>query len=221
MGLVPRLQRFTSMLRATSVALLLALAACPGGGEPDAGLDAGPDGGGLELVFSAHPELPAVATGVAIAEIQLTWRNVRAIGDSAPGDDRTSVAELELKWRPDDPPSALAFPAAPPGLYSRLEASLTRVEIRGSVRLLDGLDHPLEIDLDGSAAIAISLSGLALDAGGRTATIVLDPAFLGQLDWNAAPRDGDKVVIETEDTLAPAIRTGVAGAFSLGAVSLR
>src|SRR6266540_1978898 len=73
-----------------------------GPGAHDGGVpDAVPGASGLVLHWVADPQPPAAGTAdglapsVTIKEVELNLFVVRAIGDSAPGDARTSVAELE------------------------------------------------------------------------------------------------------------------------------
>jgi hypothetical protein len=224
-----------SMLRATLPLLALLLASCSGpaeggadagGGDAQIGVDgAGGDGGGggggLTFVFVV-PGMPDVTPIVSVDELRLGLRDVRAIGDAAPGDARTSIADWGFDLKTDQPSAALGFPAAPPGIYSSFEARLggsQRFEVRGTVRLASGSRVGFRIENDNLAGqISVSLEGLMLEAAPRTATIRVSLAFLGNVDWNALAHDGDEIEIGSESPAMAGIVSALPGAFSLGPV---
>jgi len=220
------------MLRATAVLLVLAAGctATPPGGEgvpdaaagPDGGERDGPTAGGLLIHLVARPALPSVSTTVSVSECKLWLRDVRAIGDAAPGDDRTSLAEAQLDFRSDRNPGDIEFPLAPPGLYSELDARLGQnggqggngYEIHGTVQIGP---ESFELEVDDEQAwgtISIDLGTLRVD-GPTVTTIALDLSFLGAIDWASLPRDGDKIRLDSSSAAAAQFRAGVLGAFVL------
>ena len=75
-----------------------------------------------------------------LEEVRLDLENVRAVGDAAPGDSRTSrVDSLRLEWwggdddgrRPQNEPVVVTFDQAPPGLYSNVVAELSAYRMQG------------------------------------------------------------------------------------------
>lgn len=216
------------MLRATALCLCVVWAvACgesPGGGgiaDAGSGADAGPGGGGLIFELVMSPALPDVGAGVAVDEVRFELRDLRAIGDSAPGDSRTTMAQVVLEWRPQDAPPRIAFPLAPPGIYSTLEARFggaheAAFEIRGSVRLPSGGEpRPFRIENDElAAAISLDLQGLTVGTTPRTAVISVSLAFLGQVPWEQVSPQEDELRIEDGDPQMAAVVAGLAAAFS-------
>jgi hypothetical protein len=226
------------MLHAIALCLVAAgMVACgtsPGGG-PDGGIDAtsapdagpgggdGPVAGGLTFEYLTAPALPDVGAGIVVEEIRIVLADVRAIGDSAPGDGRTSLPALSLEWRPGDEPPRLSFTLAPPGIYSSLQARLGGAheegfEIKGRVRLAGGETRSFEIENDDStASIRVDLMGLVVAGGPRTAVIAVSLAFLGAVPWDEIEMDDGELRIESGDPEMPAIVSALASAFSLAA----
>lgn len=186
----------------------LALAGCPGPGEdppdptPDAGRepDAGepPVGAGLVFQFESEPGLGEDELGgeynPVIDEVVLTLVQVRAIGDAAPGDERTSADELALSWADGDT-EELEFPQAPPGFYAQLLAELASYEIEGTLQV-SGDRVPFRIAESGAnIEIAVGLDGLALEPGmDRTVTITVDLGDVVEaVDWDSVPAGDDGV----------------------------
>jgi hypothetical protein len=237
------LQEKTSMVRAGSwtlaLVLTVVLVACTPGGvdiTPDddggvpVGHDAQADSGNppghatLAFTWAVSPAPPAnVGPKLAISEVRLALRDVRAIGDSATGDDRTSVGALDLKWGEDSPPPmTLSMPLAPPGLYSQFEFRIqgstgVGYELKGT--FIRGNDPPVAFEIHDSQFLPISLAleGLSLDVGEtRTIEIRLDVAYvLDAIDWGALAdeQDGAIEIDETNPHIGE-VRTAIAAAYS-------
>jgi hypothetical protein len=215
------------MLRAISVIVAVALAGCPATGEaPDAGRDAGDDAdvpavtGGLVFDFGTDPAVPgAVGAKVHVDEVRVFWHDVRAIGDSAPGDSRTSRASLDLVWRDGESPESLAFPLAPPGLYSRLEARVgggqRAYEIKGTVTLRDDSTESFEVSDEALASISVSLAGVEVSSATVTARVTMSLAFLSSVDWDALWDDRHDLKIEAGDPAIAAISGALATSFAV------
>jgi hypothetical protein len=223
------------MLRAIAIGLVAAALGCSSpapGGDVDGGggvvdapprdggsndVDVPPAGVGLEFDFAA-PGLPAVATGVAIDEVRVWLRDVRVLGDAAPGDSRTSLAQLELDFEPGRSPPPVTFPQAPPGNYSQLAARLGRsdgsqsFEIEGTVTIA-GVPHELEVRDRNSADVSIALD-VRVDTQAVAVPVALDLSFLGGIDWSTAPQDGNgRVELENGGPIVDAVRAGIAAGF--------
>jgi hypothetical protein len=220
----------TCATRRLLLAASLLLAACPAGGddEPDARVIDAADGGGggasLGFEFPTAPVLPATVGVVEVDELRVWLRDVRATGDSAPGDDRTTRADLELEWREGRMPSPLVFGSAPPGVYARLDARLGRSsgddhtwELRGRVHRSDGV-FELELEGGATAAISVSLDALTLGATPRVATIELSLAFLATIDWESLPTDGDHIDLDDDHPALDAMTAALAAGFHLAGV---
>lgn len=219
-------ESMTCATRFLLLAATLLFAACPSSEvEPDGGTgtpDANPGTAPLSFELTTSPAVPSTIGAVQIDELRVWLRDVRAIGDSAPGDDRTSVAELELDWRAGREPTTLRFPEAPPGVYARLDARLGRSsgnawELRGRVTRTDGV---FELELEGEDLVALSvpLDALVLGATPRVATIELALDFLAAVDWQSLPTDGDRIRLEDNDPEIAAISVAIAASFTLAGV---
>jgi hypothetical protein len=214
------------MVRASVVLLAVALGCGGSGLGPDAGRgpDAvggdGPAGsGGLTIDLVAQPALDHVAPGVAIDELRLWLRDVRAIGDAAPGDGRTLLTAVVLDYRSDHDPDAIAFPLAPPGLYSEIDAHLGQggdgFELRGTVTVA-GRSVELEIrDQTASGTIMIPLGALRVDNGTHV-TVTMDLAFLGAIDWATLAGSDDKIELEGDNPATQTVLAGILAAFQVG-----
>ena len=216
---------------------LLGATACGGpsdGSELDGGprADASPGdadapvggGGGLTFEFRTAPELPAVTADLSVDEVRLELRDVRAIGDSAPGDSRTSRSRLTLEWKPGEDPSPLVFDLAPPGIYSNFEARLgaatteeKRFEIRGKVRVRGELREFSIQNERVTRAIAVPLGGLTVGAVPRVATLSLSLGFLSSVPWSDGSEE-DELQIDDDDPRMPAIEAALVGALTLTGV---
>lgn len=143
------------------VALLLGgmlLAACSGpgavGGDAGLGADATLDISGVELGFSLMPgvgmEVAQQGATITLEKFELKLLDLRLIGDSATGDERTSKAVVELKWEDDDPlVETVGYPEAPPGRYSLVRAGVSVMKIRAEIEPSEGEEYELKVDYEG------------------------------------------------------------------------
>ena len=231
-----------SMLRAGRYAFGLVAALALGAGvgcepePPGVEVDAGPtsDGGadaqpgdhaGLVFDWTARPSPSGDNLGpIRVTSIRLPLREVRAVGDAAPGDMRTSISELELEWRDGKSPRKLEFSMAPPGLYSRFEFRVqgsggpsSSFELRGELDL-PGHDEPIQLKIEGRQMLPISLplSGVQLDVGEiETIEISVNLVLvLAAVDWTTLEIDDGKIEIDDGSPEIFAIRAALASAFS-------
>lgn len=222
------------------VALLVAACSVESGSRTDAGSDPGQDGGGsgpdappgsagLVLEFRGLPALDADLDGefsLVLEDVRLDLENVRAVGDAAPGDSRTTRDELRLEWwgaggddgeDPNNEPVIVTFDQAPPGLYSNVFAELERYEMQGTVEVEEDNERDFEIqDTPSSLAISIPLGGVTLEAG-ETRRVVIEvacgAAVLG-VPWDElTPEDGDYVVDSGSQHIG-AVQDAMADAFT-------
>jgi len=211
---------------AASVLTLTALAGCPGEapGDDQPPPDGGevPDGGAGGLVFTWHttPAIPSTgADGIRIDEVQLQLRDVRAIGDAAPGDGRTSRASLTLEWDGSHAPDPLRFDQAPPGLYSTLALRVEGgYEIRGGV-LRDGTWTPCKIEDDAAGPVSVPLDALSLEVG-HTVTLPIQidlAAVMNAVRWADVPVDDDELVVDEDSPQIAAVRQRLQHVFTAGA----
>lgn len=219
------------MRRAAFLTALLALAlgGCPGsvgGNSPDARVtdgdggddgDGGPSEGGLVFTFVTEPAMPAdLGSNVVVEDVHLRLREVRAIGDAAPGDDRTSVAQLMLRWEGEQSPDPLAFMDAPAGIYSRLELRLDAAGEDFAYRIeghaeVGGMEVEFEIEDDVTIPLSIPLSGVELVAGTSAyVTIAVNlEALVGDIDWSSVTPDAEgKLVVGPGDPQIDLVRAG-------------
>src|SRR4029079_15907615 len=172
------------------LALLLAACSVSSGSRADSGPDPGEDGGGpgpdagegaagLVLEFHGMPMLTASLGGdfnAELEEVRIVLENVRAVGDAAPGDERTTRDELRLDWygASDDDggdpannePVLVTFDQAPPGLYSNIYSEVVHYRMQGQVEV-ESNEREFDINDSPSTALAISISlgGVTLEAG--------------------------------------------------------
>jgi hypothetical protein len=208
------------------VGMLLGLSACGDapGGPPDAGGDAPPGTAGLVFAWSAQPALPGAASeDIAVSAASFQLRDVRALGDAAPGDGRTSRASVDVTWLDGDGPAPLRFDQAPPGLYSRLELRLggdSPYWMRGEVEQeLEGGDDeegeevwvPWEIRDDGDITVTVPLDVAVAVGGVQEVTIGVDVGDLARrIDWERVPLRGGVRVVDAADPQMPALRERIA-----------
>jgi hypothetical protein len=209
---------------------LLALAGCPVGADDQVDRDGGGDGSsggaGLTVTWSVRPDVPGTISSpvgvdaLEVDEVRFELSSLRAIGDSAPpGDPRTSTGSLNLRWRSDEAPADVEMPAAPAGLYSRLElgsgGSDEHLVIKGDVTI-GGVDRDFEIQDERQHPITILLS-LTL-APGQRAAIPVDidvAAILASVPFDQLEDDDGTLVFPENDPRLDAVWAAIDGAFSV------
>jgi hypothetical protein len=165
--------------------------------------DAMPPAGGLTFRFVAKPELPTNPDGafeVVIDEARYELTEIRAIGDAAPGDARTSMAVFEIQFD-EGAETDLDFPLAPQGIYSFLFGDVERYYLRGQlVKGGESVDFQID-DHDHEVELAIDLGQLELGADPVVCTIEMDlRAITREVDWTLLePEDGeDEIEIDND-----------------------
>lgn len=204
------------MLRVACVSTLVMLAACPAGDDA-VDPDAAPPRG-LRVAWTTSPPVPgAVSADLSVSLVQLELSSMRAVGDAAPGDGRTTASDVELRWDQESVADAVLFPDAPAGLYARLELGSggddEHYELRGQVtvggedfdfRIID--EAPLSISVDVDVAVtanAVAEIGVVFDAG----------AVLAAVPFEQVEPDDNELRIEAGDPEIAAIRASLASAF--------
>jgi hypothetical protein len=149
----------------------------------------------IELVAKGGvPQMPA--SNIEITRVVLGMTTLRAIGDAAPGDLRTTRTDLdEMEWRDNLVPIPQLFPTAPPGVYSMVDlriadSPLSSVAISINGRAARGGNLiPFEIqNLTADVGVAISINTVLTPRQYVTTTIELDvPALVQDIDWDAVP----------------------------------
>jgi hypothetical protein len=224
----------------TPLALLLAACSVSSGSKADSGPEPGDDGGGpgpdapegaagLVLEFHGVPELTADLGGTwnaVLEEVRIDLENVRAVGDAAPGDERTTRAELRLEWWGADDdggdpannePVVVSFNDAPPGLYSNVYAELIDYRLQGKVDI-EAEDRDFEIvDQPGSPlAISIPLGGVTLEAG-ETRHLVIDvscAAAVVDTPWDQVAEQDGNLLVDSASPQIGGIRDDMEAAFA-------
>lgn len=228
---------------ALAVAVLAALglsvsAACGGGGstaDPDADPSGGGDGGaggdggpadpdaapptsGLVLAYEGEPAFPATLGGpyeIALSRlVRLELRDVRIIGDAAPGDARTSRAQIWLAWGCEEDegeveegegecegsaPRRFSFPDAPEGIYSSLLARLHLFRYEGQATTDLRRDLTVEEEPEG-VDVTIPLPDVPLGPGDVVEIVIgvaLDDPVLA-VDWSTVAPDGSGILLVDE-----------------------
>lgn len=203
------------------------------GGPPDGGMASA----GLVLEFRGDPTLTAEVGGdfdAVLGSVRLDLEEVRAIGDSAPGDERTTRAAVQLDWHgegeeeeeeeepgeADNDPVRVTFADAPPGLYSLVLAQVVHYHVHGTV-VVDAVTHEFEIEDEppSDLAISVDLEGLVLepDAIREVELVVSIAEAVAGLRWDEVTPDGDgKLEVSEGDSehIEP-VRDAVEQAFQL------
>jgi hypothetical protein len=220
--MVPRLQLVSIMRGPIIVSGLALLAACPSGGPPDQ-----PDGGAvdsLSIRFQTDQDLPAMtAADRRLKDAQFHADSVRAIGDAAPGDSRTTESDYRMRWHESDQPDPIRFDEAPAGLYSTVEVRFERgdeehgFEVEGEA-LLDAVWVPFEIEDDTALTITIGTSTTLAPGGSATIEIDVDLArIIADIDFSQFPIVEGKIEIGDDDPEIAAIRAAIGEAFAASA----
>lgn len=184
----------------------------------DAGDDGGaPAGAGLTLAFASAPHVPGDAGGTWSAyldTVDVELADVRAVGDSAPGDARTTVPSLILDWR-DGEVESVRFAQAPPGNYSRVLARVVAFTLEGTIQLNDSRTR---FRIEDQRALEVSaLTGVVTLEPGGEATLELTVRLrqiLDEVSWSAVPSDGQGVrVVDATSPYVGEVREGIVEAF--------
>jgi hypothetical protein len=205
-----------SMCRAVawSGLLLVLLGGCPGTStEVDAGRDAA-EPVGLRFAFRVDPELEEEIGGnVTVRSISLELRDLRAFGDSAPGDVRTTLEALDVAFAGGQDSVLFELPQAPPGLYSRLDLRVERYTVRGVVSS-GGSERTFEVQDGQPLALSVALDHVELPGGERiTVELEVRADFISSIDWSSVTPDGEGVLrVGTGDVRLTPVRLALAGA---------
>jgi len=202
--------------------MLLVLAGCPA--DDHSSPDATP-GTGLIVGWVTHPQMVPgpVEDDYSLSSVAIGLRNLRVVGDAGAGDPRTTAPVVDLAWSDKVQPRDVAFPDAPPGLYSRMLASVERgaapyaFELRGTVMTMTGLEPYVIRDVD---ALAVDMDFQIVADPGTSTTIVVRVELddvLDAADFAAAPVIDGARTIETGDAQMPSIRSHLAEAFGVHA----
>ncbi len=225
------------------VGLFAAACSVSSGSRPDAGgPDPGEDGGastpdaavgsaGLVLELRGVPALSAQLEGdfdAVLEEVRIDLENVRAVGDAAPGDERTTRDQLLLEWSgesdgdggedPNNEPVVVTFDQAPPGLYSNVFAELTDYRLRGEVEVEEDNERDFDIDdqPDTPLAISIPLGGVMLEVG-ETRRVVIDVSCVDaviDIPWDLVDEEEGNLVVNKDSDYIDAARDAMQAAFS-------
>ena len=221
------------------VALLATGCSVSSGSRPDAGSQPGEDGGGsdpdappgsagLVLEFRGVPALSARLGGdfdPELEEVRIDLEDVRAVGDAAPGDERTSREQLRLEWwgagdddggdDPNNQPVVVTFDQAPPGLYSNVFAELKSYRMQGEVEIEES-ERDFEIEDSPALAISIALGGVTLEAG-ETRRVAIDVSCavaVRDVPWDQVQEEEGNLVVGSGDPEIDAIQAAMQDAFS-------
>jgi hypothetical protein len=216
---------------ALATVTVLTLAACGPGDVHPGDDDAAPDGaapGGSGLVFRfVAPDLGETIDDLTVSGIHLSVRDVRALGDAAPGDDRTTLDRGTIEL-PGDGAAEIRFDDAPPGRYSSFELEIDRSQdgesswrMDGTVRV-DGEDQDFVIDDEAAAPISLPLANLNLGAA-EVATITIEIDVIGLasvVDWESLPPE-DVLTVDDDSPELAAVHARLTSAFSVASVDIQ
>lgn len=201
---MPRVRLPPGLQLALALAASCVLAACPGGDDPlpdGPATDGGGDSRGLVVVFATNAPIPVTAGVATISEVVLDASSIRAIGDAAPGDDRTTRLDTRLRWREDEIPEPVGFAAAPVGLYSTIALRLAGDQNETAFRLTGETMRQgdrVDFDIESHAALdlTIAIDAMLAPGGDLTVRLSLDVgALVAPIDWDGEPVDGGRIEI--------------------------
>jgi hypothetical protein len=144
------------------------------------------------------------------------FQDIRAIGDAAPGDDRTRRGQYRIDWREDETPNPLSFPDAPPGIYSLLLARVVRYEVHGSVKWRE--EQPRYI-IEDRPEVALSIAVELPDVEAQPGQVVVVEIevdvndIVTAIDWSEREPDDDEFRVGSEDEAIEEVRSEVTDAF--------
>lgn len=207
------------------IALAAVLGGCPGPAtSPDSQVpdDGSREGDGLTIRIEADQVLPASAKGgsVQIDEIAISTTTIRALGDSAPGDETTTLEGLELQWSASEQPDSFTFERAPAGRYSSVKMHVVKAgrehafEVRGVVDVT-GMAWPFAIEAELSdVSLSIAVDEMLPAGGSAEIRIVLTVAALVEpIDWANAADEGGTLVIRDGNAELAKLEAALLGAF--------
>lgn len=223
--MVPRLHRTQFVRCVARIALAGVLGGCPGPATstdsrvPD---DGDLEGEGLTIQIAVDQPLPTSAQGGAVQldEIAISTSTIRALGDSAPGDETTTQEGVELQWSASEEPDGFTFERAPAGRYSSVKMHVVKAgreqafSLRGSVDV-SGTVWPFEVEAELSdLSLSIAVDEMLPAGGSADIRLVLTVASLVEpIDWANATDDGGALVIRDGNGELAKIEAALLGAF--------
>jgi hypothetical protein len=213
------------------LAIGVAVGGCPA--DDDTDVDAAP-AGALRIDVTGDRTLPADITTSPLRHLErvrLHARTIRAFGDAAPGDARTTAMDVDLLWDRETVPAATAFDQAPSALYASVEIRLERdpaggehvVELRGTAETDPDGGGPVpfgsyeyEIELEEIRCTITVPTQTPLDVG-QVASIPI-AVVLGHaieaLDFSQLAWDGEKLKLPEASPLEATIADWVRESFT-------
>lgn len=206
------------MLRVACIAALAMLAACPGGDDDGPGPDAA-GAQGLQINWSTTPTVPGSAGAAQIVSVELDLSSLRALGDAAPGDARTTATSVELDWSAGTVPAPIAFPAAPAGLYASLELGSggedEHLRLDGTVEVRSET-YTYRIEDEAPLSVSLAVDAMVVPGARTEIGVVLDvAAVLAAVPFDQLEPDGDELRLEAGDPEMAAVRAALASAFHI------
>lgn len=160
---------------------------------------------------------------VEITRVVIGATTIRAIGDAAPGDVRTTRPEYVFEWRDNLSPIPFLYDDAPPGHYSSVELAINNsristeaIGIIGRARRAGNL-VPFEIsNRESEIPIAIAINTVLDPRKIAVVMIEVDVASLvANIDWASVPLTSDgKLEIRDGDAQMQPVVAAAANAFS-------
>lgn len=207
-----------------AVIAILATLGCGDPGDdgivtPDAGelLDGGEVTTELRLRFEADPSRGDFDADFdpTLTDIEILLSNVRAIGDSAPGDERTTIENLTLSFVESDS-QVVQFDAAPVGRYSRVRARVDSFVTRGELTIgAELLNWEIDVQAPGGLELDISLAPVDLEPGQQAQidlAVELDKPY-DEVDWDSFDTSGGTLRVDDSYREIDSVREKILDAF--------
>ena len=174
---------------------------------------------GILVTFASDPALPGtVGPGVVVSSATFRVRSLEVVSDA--GSSMTTAADVELRGGPVQP-EAVAFPIAPPALYSKVSLDIDgdlaapSYEILGMANV-SGSMQPFRIVDTGRVMVDVEPYGVMLLPGDQEAMPVsLDLRAALNLDFGQLRNVGGVWTLDEMDSMRIAtMRDALADAFN-------
>ena len=211
------------------MAFALMHAACSGGAPAPDALMADASLGGLVIEVVAKGGVPQMPDSkVEINYVLVSVKTLRAIGDAAPGDMRTTRTDaapnnIDLDFHDGFVPIPQLFPEAPPGVYSSVQLQISDSRLASAAIDVIGRASrggnliPFEVKSALSEVpINIAVNTVLMPRVIGTTTIEVDVARLVKdIDWDSVPLTTEgRLFVGDGDPEMASVVSNVAAAFS-------
>ena len=187
--------------------------------EADGGFIGGEIGAGVGLRFIVTPDFGTSFehndNTITVTEAEFTIVDLRLIGDSAAGDERTSKDVVDLQWETTDVVE-VGYEDAPAGLYSLVRGTVVAFSIEGDV-VVNGESAEYDAEKNGVALPIEFELPLNLEAGGaETVTVLVDTQNItDEIPFEGLEVDNGEINIDEDSEAMEKIEEKITESFFL------